>query len=177
MPDLETLFKTFYASLTVFSNKYVQDMEAAKEIVQDVFLHLHEKRDSLQINSSPKSYLFQAVRNRSLNHIQKIKTRQGHYDQFQLTVEPASFDDQLEAVELEEKLSLLIQELPEACQRIFIMSRFDGKKNQEIADELGISKRTVETQISNALKALRNRLLADTELSASRKSFLLSVLL
>ena len=71
----EILFKEYYKILTVFANKYLVDLEASRELVQDLFVNLYEKRDNLEINSSLKSYLFRSVHNRCINQINALKIR------------------------------------------------------------------------------------------------------
>jgi len=155
----EQLFKDYYKPLTVFANGYVEDLESGKEIVQDLFVHLYEKRKTLVITSSIKSYLYQSVRNRCLNHIKHRQMQRAHHDR----MKPAKdFSDDLEERirenELEHLVFKVVDQLAPQCKRIFTMSRVSGLSNGEIAEQLNISKRTVETQISNALKVLRVKL-------------------
>ncbi|MFT3738184.1 MAG: RNA polymerase sigma-70 factor [Breznakibacter sp.] len=154
----EELFSNYYTRLVVFAVKYVNDEDTAREMVQDVFVALYEKRDSLQIHTSVKSHLYQSVRNRCLNHIKREKLVKGHHDQIQISQknDEAFFDQNVETTEFENSVFGLIRSLPEKCRQIFEMSRFEGIKNDDIANQLNISKRTVETQISKALRFLRD---------------------
>ncbi len=155
----EQLFKEYYKPLTVFAFGYLDDLESGKEIVQDLFVHLYEKRKTLEINNSIKSYLYQSVRNRCLNHIKHLKVRKVHHDQMKPHLQDSeNLEDKIRETELEHMISKVVDQLPPQCNRIFTLSRVTGLKNGEIAEKLGISKRTVETQISNALKVLRNKL-------------------
>ena len=155
----EQLFKEYYKPLAVFASTYVEDIETGKEIVQDLFVHLYEKRRALAINSSIKSYLFKSVRNRCLNHIKHQQVVKMHHDQMKPVVEESeNLEDLIRETELEHMVSKVVDQLPPKCKRIFTMSRVSGLSNGEIAQELEISKRTVETQISNALKVLREKL-------------------
>jgi len=153
------LFEAYYKPLSVYAFKYVNDLETAKEIVQDLFVHIYDQRDSLVISSSLRSYLYQSVRNRSLNYLKHKKIHDGHM--VILKLETDNSDDP-EAVfretELEYRIFQIISRLPSRCQTIFKMSRVEGKKNSEIAASLDISLRTVETQISKALRILREKL-------------------
>ena len=156
----ELLFKEYYQVLTLFANKYLNDLEQAKELVQDLFVHLYEKRDQLDINSSLKSYLFRSTHNRCLNFINARKIRQKyaayvnqHSDNTVNTLE-----QEVNKAELEHALYKAINDLPPRCRSIFKMNRFDGLSNGEIASKLKLSKRTVETQISKALRILRVKL-------------------
>ena len=155
----EELFKDYYRPLSVFALRYVPDLELAKEIVQGFFVHLYENRKSIIISNSLESYLYQSVRNRCLNHIEQKKTHKQHLDQYNLRQETSEeIEEKIQATELEHTIFQIIASLPPQCQRIFNLSRVKGLSNGEIAVQLDISKRTVETQISYALKALRNKL-------------------
>lgn len=153
------LFNEYYIVLSVFAASYVHDMETAREIVQDYFVHLFEIRDSLTIKTSLKSFLFQSVKNRCLNHLKHLKLHEQHLLNLKAeSVTGFSVEENMYAAELEYKIFQQVRKLPSKCQRIFKMSRMEGKKNAEIAGNLNISKRTVETQISKALKILRDNL-------------------
>jgi len=155
----EQLFADYYRPLSIFALKYVSDLEIAKEIVQVFFVHLFESRKTIVISNSLESYLYQSVRNRCLNHIRKMKTHKHHEDQYHLEQESyETMEEKIQVIELEHAIFKIIASLPPQCQKIFKLSRVNGLSNSEIAGQLGISKRTVETQISNALKALRNKL-------------------
>ncbi len=153
----ELLFNEFYRVLTVYANKYVRDIETAKEIVQDLFVHLYEKRENLDINSSLKSYLFRSTHNRCINYINAQKIRIQHAEYVFKTADATEdiLEQEVNKTELEQALFTAINQLPPKCQSIFKMNRFEGLSNTEIAEKLKLSKRTVETQISKALRILR----------------------
>ena len=154
---IEQWFKSYYQMLVAYAWKMVKEEEIAHEIVQELFLTLSEKQDSLSISKSPKSYLFQAVHNRCINYLKKAKKQQSvSLDQ----VPPglSRFSDPIEMAELHALLSQWIQRLPPVCQQVFRMSRFEDKTNREIGEELGISKRTVDAHINKALKILKKQL-------------------
>lgn len=156
----EELFQKYYSLLVVFANKMVKDMDSAKEIVQDTFVGFYEKREEIKIHTSLKAHLFQSVRNRSLNYLKRENTIRNHHQiiESESKDDVLNFNDTIEEVELEQKIYAAINSLPDKCQEIFRMSRFEGLTNQEIADHLTLSKRTVETQISKALRIIRERL-------------------
>jgi len=150
----------YYPPLTIFAKKYVEDLDTAQDIVQDMFVWLYESRDTIGSIKSLKPYLFQSIKNRCFNYLRSKKIHQKHEAVIlntQHNVEPDVVNKMAE-VELEGKIFQVVARLPERCQLIFRMSRVDGKKNSEIAENLGISIRTVETQISKALKILRGKL-------------------
>ncbi|MDR2928712.1 MAG: RNA polymerase sigma-70 factor [Cytophagaceae bacterium] len=154
------LYDEHYRRLAVFANTILSDSDLARSVVQDVFVTLYEKREEINIHTSLKSHLFQSVRNRCLNILKHDKITRIHH---QRILDNSSKIEKpfetLEYNELEKLITDVINSLPEQCKRIFRMSRYDNLSNQEIADHLVLSKRTVETQISKALKRLKEELL------------------
>ncbi|MPQ46778.1 RNA polymerase sigma-70 factor [Marinifilum sp. N1E240] len=157
---IEELFKEHYAVLTAYANKFLTDLDDAREIVQNVFVQLIDHKETVKIHTSAKAHLYTSVRNACLNVIRQRSTHAKHHENIKYLNSDLGIgaDKILEQTELEHQLYQAIDELPEQCQRIFKLNRFDGFTNQEIADQLQISKRTVETQISKALKTLRNKI-------------------
>ncbi len=155
----ELIFKQFYRPLSLFANGFVQDIEVAKDIVQELFFQLFEKRSDISVHTNLKSFLYQSVKNRCLNHIKMNKLHEQHHSNIIKMSDEESVDhSEIERVELEDRIALLVEKLPTQTRRVFELSRYDGISNQEIADSLQISKRTVETHISLALKRLREGL-------------------
>lgn len=155
-----SLFQQFYVQLCRFSLKYVREEAISEEIVQEVFLTLWEKRNDLAIHSSLKAYLFQSVKNSSLNYLNSRFAKQDfqrdYFDQEELPV-----NDTQEALTYEELQKIVqeaINQLPTKCRTIYSLSRNTGMSYKEIAEELGISIKTVENQMGIALKKLRTYL-------------------
>lgn len=168
-----TIFDKYYRSLVVFANRFLNDIDLSRSVVQDVFVMLYDKREEIDIHTNLKSLLFQSVRNRSLNILKHDKMKREHHQQiFDSSSEIDQPFELMEYAELEQCIATAVNDLPEQCQKIFKMSRYDGITNQEIADELDISKRTVETQISKALKRIRE-VLADSGLLDSAWSIII----
>jgi RNA polymerase sigma-70 factor (ECF subfamily) len=149
------LFDHYYVSLTAFAFKFLQNREISKDIVQNIFIRIFQNRDHLTIASDIKNYLFKAVHNECLNELKKENTRETHYFQYASESSSHSYESELGQTEKEYKIYQAIEKLSPKCRQIFLMSRIEGKKNPEIAAELGLSVRTIETQISQALKSLR----------------------
>jgi len=156
----EELFMTYYAQLVVFAQKILSDEDLSREMVQDVFVMFYEKREVLNIHTSLKSHLYQTVRNRCLNEIKRNQIRREHHSGIFIDKknQEAYLDDKMQETELEARIFSVVETLPRQCKRIFEMSRYEGIPNQEIAEKLQLSKRTVETQISKALKIMRKQL-------------------
>ena len=158
------LYLRYYIPLCIYAKQYTKTKELAEEVVQDLFLNIWEQKGQLRITVSLKAYLFTAIRNQCLNHLKHLQVVNG-YNQYytQLlnnaqdyyTLSYESGDSILIANELEKSLMEAIDSLPEHCRKIFIKSRFDGLKHQDIADSLGITLYTVNKQISIALEKLR----------------------
>ena len=153
----EMVFKKYYSSLCVYVNKYCRNESTAEEIVSRFFFNFYEKRETLQISTSLRSYLFRSVRNTALNYLRdnsKLVSDNVSDDLFELNI-TETVHETLLGKELEEVINKAIDDLPEQCKSVFVKSRFEGKKYKEIAEELNISVNTVETQMSRALRKLR----------------------
>jgi len=151
------IFETWYRPLTLFALKYVNDVEEAREIVQEFFIRLWSAHPQVDIRFSLKRYLYQGVRNACLNFIAAKKVSDKRFSQYEPPV--FSNDNALEhmmAAEQEERLLRAIDALPEKCRQIFSMSRLQHLSHQDIAGKLQISVKTVEAQITIALKRLRD---------------------
>ena len=155
------IFEEYYQKLVLFAHRYLNDIESSRDIVQDLFVKLYDSRHSISIQTSLKSYLYSAVKNRCLNLVKQKQVKEKHRQMsiFEANVPDPDLEEEMDAVELEARIYEIISKLPDKCRQIYIMSRVDGKPNGEIADELNLSIRTVETQVSKALKSLRNSLL------------------
>lgn len=130
----------------------------AEEVVQEVFISLWERRKEIVITHSVKSYLVSSVRNRSINYL-KLQLpkdrRKEDLDDFHIALTASSDTSGLEYNELYDIIQEAINQLPEKCKAIFILSREEGLTYKEIADELSLSLKTVENQMGIALKKLR----------------------
>ena len=152
------VFDNCYESLCRYAFTIVKDFDQAEDIVQSIFMKLWEKRDTLDITTSVRSYLFRAVYNQCINHLEhhsvKLKYDAG------MRVDAARDEQQPEVFpeELEESIRKAIDTLPTQCRSIFIMSRYEELKYSEIADKLGISVNTIQNQVCKALKLLREAL-------------------
>jgi RNA polymerase sigma-70 factor (ECF subfamily) len=154
----ELVFNFYYSGLVVYADQIIKHTAVSEDIVQSVFMKLWETRETLEIRSF-RSYFIQCVKNRCIDHLrnQQVKNR---FDNRTPEADQLVMDEDLwTKTELTELIELSVESLPPRCREIFRMSRYENLKIAEIADRLKISKRTVETQISKALKILRVRLI------------------
>ncbi|TKG95596.1 RNA polymerase sigma-70 factor [Puteibacter caeruleilacunae] len=167
--SISSAFKNHYPSLILYAVKWVKDEDLAKDLVQAVFVKLLEKSERIMIIDY-RPYLYKSVRNQCIEHLRKNSPKDNIEDIDHSTI--AYFSDPIEQSEFEAYVFGLIDKLPPATKRIFKLNRFDGLSNQEIADHLQISKRTVELQISNALKLLRKELFKSSDKIHNLSQFL-----
>ncbi len=155
------LFNYYYSSLCAFSMQYLKDQNTTEDLVQDFFVSLWMEASDLKICSSLRSYFFTGVKNRCLDikKHQKVTEKYRTYMLFSAEGQDNSTDHYFAESELRQAIEKSLRKLPSRCREIFELSRLKGLENHEIAEQLGISKRTVELQISNALKCLRKELI------------------
>ena len=157
--DIKYLFNTYYARLCYFAYKLVKNQAAAKDLAQDVFLKYWYKRNEYSSELAIKNFLYLSLRNACLNHIR--------HDSIEKKYAETLADN---ALEEEKGLSYLIkaealsaihnaiESLPVGCKTVLQLAYFEGLKNEQIANEMGVSINTVKTQKQRALKLLRLKL-------------------
>jgi RNA polymerase sigma-70 factor (ECF subfamily) len=159
--EFESLFRSSYVSLVRYSKTIIRDQDTAEEIVQDLFFRLWQNREKINIESSLNGYLFRAVHNKCLHYIDHLKIV-GRHAQETASEQPARTEDPVDIIrykELQEKVNLILERLPERCSLIFCLNRFEGFKYAEIAEKLSISVKTVESNMGRALKEFRKALI------------------
>ncbi len=155
----EQLFRQYFGELCNFAKSFVNDEDSAKEITQNVFINLWQNKEKIDSDKSVKSYLFTSVRNRCLNHIRDNKKFRSNVLDVEITDYGTTFEsDSFSVSELETKISEALDKLPERCRQVFMLNRFEDLKYKEVAGKLNISVKTVEVQMSKALKILREEL-------------------
>ncbi len=150
----ETFYKDHYKAFILLACKYVQVTYLAEEIVNDVMARIWQERHTIQIESSLKSYCYRSIINRSINELKKQKKEM---EGLKFLIDKSSEAYELRQMEINEykiKIYTSIDRLPDQCRKVFQMSRFEEMKQQEIADALGISIKTVKNHITHALKVL-----------------------
>ncbi len=159
---LRRLFDAYYPSLVSVVYTYVDDVDTSKDIAQEVFVELWQRRQSLQIQQSLSAYLRRAAINRALNHL-KSQRRYQLYDDTNTWKDLADPSEETlrwkeHQDDLETRLHEAIEQLPEKCRLIFMLSRFERLPHREIANRLGISVKTIENQLLRAAQLLRQAL-------------------
>lgn len=162
----QLLFRKYYANLLFYATRIVGE-EEAEDVVQDVFVELWKRQETLVVGDQIQAFLYRAVYTRALNVLKHQDIKEGYeaavLDIHRKRVEFYQPDSnevvkRIEDKELRRQLAAAINELPDKCKVVFRLSYLHDLKNKEIADTLGISLRTVEAHIYKALKILRGRL-------------------
>jgi len=152
-------FDTYYDDLCNFVNGYLRDEKLSEDIVQDIFIYLWEKKDSLSSDCSIKSYLYSASKNKSLNYLRNAKNKNRIAENFILqsdSVSNESADQFLEFEELKKILCNAVEKLPPQCKTVYRLSRDGGLTYKEISEKMGIAVKTVENQMSIAIKKIKD---------------------
>jgi RNA polymerase sigma-70 factor, ECF subfamily len=155
-------FDRYYNDLCNFVHVYLHDQVLAEEIVQDIFVYFWENREKLKINTSVKSYLFSASKFKSLNLLRDTKTQKKIVEKIRRIEPIQTFEHEssyIDADEFKKILDLAVDQLAPKCREIFLLSKQKEISNKEIAEQLGISVKTVENQMTIALKKLREYLI------------------
>lgn len=157
---LDSLFRSHYTFLCQVVFRMIGDRNSAEDLVQEVFYEVWRKREQLQVRQTFRAYLKRAAVNRTLNYIrdQKLVVDDESAMPYDVATSEAGAIQQLEAEELQQHIKEAIGALPERCRIVFSLSRFEYLSNQKIAEELDISVKTVENQMTKALRFLREKL-------------------
>lgn len=150
------LFERYYSLLCHIAFRYVKNDFLAEDIVQEVFVKVWETRAMINITGSVKSYLYIAVKNGSLNKIQSETVRREYSSRFQNYQSNEVLQAELEQTEFREHLFRCIQKLPPRCKDVFVESRFNEMKQDQIAAKMQISLKTVKAQVGKALKYIKD---------------------
>lgn len=153
---MELIFRRYYQAVCMAVYRIVPNAETAEDLAQEVFFELWRRRSELRIDTSLPAYLRRAAVNKALNYIrdQKIKWT----DDSELPALPGhqpGIQSEMEAGELQALIDKYIEQLPEKCRLVFVLSRNEALSHAEIAEQLNISTKTVENQITKALRFLK----------------------
>jgi len=162
--EFRQVFLDLYPVLCLYALKFVGDIDASKDIVQDVLTRFWLENEKLLNKNLIRPYLYKAVKNQALNYNKREKRKLGLDELLNAQVTDIKDSENNDAIEkisfknLQEDLEVAINDMPEQRQKIFRMSRMEQMKHKEIAVELNISPKTVETQIYRSLNFLRDKL-------------------
>ena len=161
----ETLYKSYFSFLCLYAFGMVHDEGLVKEVVNDVFLKIWQKREEIEIKHSIKAYLYRCVHNSCMNSLELNKklredSMTGITDQLKELSgqDEESIIEQLSLPQVEKDIAKSIDQLPPQCKEVFLLSRFEMLTYNEISERLNISVNTVKTHMSRALDSLRNSL-------------------
>ena len=151
------LFQCYYKDLVLYAGRYISSQAACEDIVQNVFLKLWNDRDTIEIEGALRSYLLRSVINQCIDEIRHKNVINEHQKYFLDSMDEGdlSVEKTLLYSDLMEHLDEALKKLPDVLQQAFVMSRMNGMKYGEIAEELGVSVRTVEVRIGKALSQIR----------------------
>lgn len=157
MEAFEELYNRYWKSLYSFAYKRVRSKEISEEIVQEFLANLWAGRKTLVIKTSFEGYIYTAVRNLVFNYIAKETRRKAysHFVQLFKVDTDNSTEETINTRDLQQNIEKGLNDLPEKCRSVFELSRRENKSNKEIALELGISEKTVESHLTKAIKRLR----------------------
>ncbi len=158
----EVVFNLYYPRLVYFAKEYVP-VDDAENLVQDAFISMWDKKPKFNKESQLQSYLYTNVKNNCLMYLRHEKVKKKYKEekaiqkQNQVYTEALGYIDTSDVAfqEIEKIIEKTLQELPPRCREVFVMSRLEGKKNKEVAEKLSISQKSVEAQITKALKIFR----------------------
>lgn len=154
----DALFRAWYAPLVRYAFSFTEgDQDEAEELVQNAFAKLWAQRDTLEFQHSVKAYLYRMVHNQALNRLRANKIHE-RYTQHQTRQMAQEHEPAQDDPELQQRLRKVLDALPVQCRNVFELSRFESLKYREIAEQLGISIKTVETHMGKALRILRHEL-------------------
>ena len=159
------IYLVYFPKMVRFAQEYVISEEDAKNIVQDLFLYLWEHREMLESISNLNAFLYTLIKNRCIDFY-RLSSRKGLKRESLSDIQERELHLKIDALqqfdtnifsenEIEELLEKAIEKLPEKCRQVFIMSRIDGMKHDEIARKLEISVNTVQNHVSSAIRKLK----------------------
>lgn len=154
----------YYDRLVQLANSLIKHTEAAEEVVDDVFLKIWLKRESLKTISNLTVYLYVAIKNQSLNHISRNQSQNSSLSDLNYEIRDITLnaEEKLISTELLNKINQTIQQMSPQCKLVFKLVKEDGLKYKEVAEILNISVKTVEYHVSKALKQIAEKVSANT---------------
>lgn len=149
------LFLSYFPKVKAFITHLLKDEPLAEDLSQDIFVKLWENRDSLGLIQSFDAYVYRMAKNSVINQIKRDSYGDKYSKEEYLRVEHVSMEEEIFAKEIQLLVELTVNKMPEQRKKIYRMSRVEGLKNDEIADKLNLSKKTIENHLNLALKEIR----------------------
>ena len=150
--DFEKYFRMMYLPLGMYALRIVENTEIAEDVVSEVFSKIWQKLERGEEIENFKTYIYRSVRNDCISYLRKQKETVG------LENIPEADEESIDTSERDAKIWKAVEDLPEKCRRVFLLSKRDGLSNEEIAEEMGISIKTVKNQMTKAFSRLREAL-------------------
>lgn len=163
------VFRLLYPRLKGYCSLFIDDANQVEDIIQETFITLWEKRETINPDKTIESYVFVILRNKCLNFLKKKQIENDNVDIEDIAVAELQYLYQLDFTQKEEKsleellidsFKIAIEELPEKMKEVFTLCKIEGKKQKDVAEQLGISVKMVEKQISKAKKQIKEKLVA-----------------
>lgn len=149
------LFFEFFSSLCIFAHRHIDDWDTCEDLVQDTFFKVWKNRKSIEISVSSRNFLITSVRNSCIDYLRKQNAARIWIERETLKTVRYASEDLYSHIELEQLLIKALDKLPENVRNVFELNRFQGKSYKEIAEQQGVSVKTIEAHITKALKILR----------------------
>jgi len=161
----KNIYFLYYNKLFAFARNFVNNNEIAQDIVADVFYKIWKKRESLNIQMSLKAYLYTSVKNACINKLRILNKELKIIDDTEYLLKEIEINhytdsllNEIQTLEIENIIIDIINKMPEKQKMVFVLSRFEGLSSDEISQNLGISKRTVESHLYNAMKLIKEKI-------------------
>ncbi|MDR1937582.1 MAG: RNA polymerase sigma-70 factor [Tannerellaceae bacterium] len=165
--EFERLFHLYYKRMCIYSESMIRNSREAEDIVCNIFARLWENREELNIKTSLEAYLVSTIHHHSINYLKHIRIEDKYWEEAQYRLKhsdmlfPEDSSNPLTVVitnEVNESIEKSIASLPPQCREVFLLNKYDGLSYNEIAQKLDISINTVRTQITRAMRKMRDSL-------------------
>ncbi len=163
--EFNSVFNKHYEELCRYAFKFIRDTAICEDIVQELFFQLWVNRRKTNVKQGIRGYLYTSVKNRCIDHIRKTSRFDFEIYEERVADQIETIDTDIDTTEIVTKVREAIENLPDKCKTIFCFSKDLRMSHNEIADELGISKKTIENQITIAIKKIREHLKKDGVIS------------
>lgn len=155
---LNLIYAKYWQPLFTSAYNFLKDKEACEDIIQEIFIKIWNKRESIEYTVSLKAYLYASVRYEVYRQVRAGNVRESIFENIAANMQTLSDQHILEHKELLSKINSIVDQLPQKCKEVYQLSRVEQLSHKEIAEKLNISTKTVENHMTKALKVLRTSL-------------------